>query len=280
MENRMKISIQRAAMATFGATCAVLAAWAAHAQQQPSQPAQGGSPQTVTTTVNEQQSANKAAAASQSRVNQLDDETQNMLNEYRAVLRETDSLRRYNEQLELQIKSQLDEMTSIQQQIQEIEHTNREIYPLMQRMIETLDQFVKLDVPFLLEERTKRVATLKETLVRADVTTAEKFRRLLEAYTIEMEYGRTSDATEGKLGEGEDARTVNFLRVGRTSLMYQTLDGDETGYWDVDKKAWVEDNGYADAVEHGLKVARQQTAPDLIIAPVRAAEAAAPQETK
>jgi hypothetical protein len=274
MEKRMKISIQRTAMAILGAACALLAGWAAHAQQ--------SNPQTVTTTVGEQQQANKAAAASQTRINQLDDETQNMLNDYRVALRETESLRRYNEQLELQIKSQLEEMVQIQNDIEEIERTNREIYPLMQRMIETLDQFVKLDVPFLLDERTKRVATLKENLSRADVTTAEKFRRVLEAYTIEMEYGRTTDATEGKLAgkEGEEPRTVNFLRVGRTALMYQTLDGEETGYWDVDKKAWVQDDGFADAVEHGLKVARQQTAPDLIIAPVRAPEAAAAQETK
>jgi TolA-binding protein len=270
MEKRMKNSIQRTAV-TVGAACTLLAAWAAYAQQ--------GNPQTVTQTVNEQSAANRAAAASQARVNQLDDETQNMLDDYRVALRETESFRRYNAQMEEHIKSQQEEMTRIQNDIEEIERTNREIYPLMQRMIETLDQFVKLDVPFLLEERTKRVATMKETLNRADVTTAEKFRRLLEAYTIEMEYGRTTDATEGKLGEGEAARTVTFLRVGRTSLTYQTLDGDETGYWDIDQKAWVQDNGYSDAVAKGIKVARQSIAPDLFTVPVRAAEAAA-QETK
>ena len=267
----MKNSIQRAAMGTVGVACALLAAMAVHAQ---------GNPGAVTSTVNEQQQANKAAANSQSRINQLDDDTQNMLNDYRATLRETESLRRYNEQLEIQIKSQEQEMVSIQQQIEDIERTNREIYPLMQRMIETLDQFVKLDLPFLLEERTKRVATLKETMARADVSTAEKYRRLLEAYSIEMEFGRSSEVYEGKLGEGEDARTVSFLRIGRSALMYQTLDGDETGYWDADKKAWVEDNDYADDVEEGLKVTRKQKAPDLNIAPVRAPEKAAAQETK
>ena len=260
----MKITIQRAAVTTCAALAA-LAGWAAYAQ---------GNPQTVTTTVNEQQAANKAAAASQTRVNQLDDETQAMLNEYRVTLRETESLRRYNEQLEIQIKSQEAEVVSINQQIQDIDRTNREIYPLMQRMIETLEQFVKLDVPFLAEERAKRVATLKETVNRADVSTAEKYRRLLEAYTIEMEYGRTSDAYEDKLGEGDAARTVNVLRIGRTALMYQTLDGDETGYWDADQKTWVEDSDYAKHVKEGLKVARKQVAPDLLIVPVRAPEAA------
>lgn len=254
------------------AVTAVLLGWALEA------PAQNNTA-TVQTTVNEQMGANRAAAASQTRVNQLDDETQTMLNEYRATLRETESLRRYNEQLELQIQSQQDEVASIQQQILDIERTNREIYPLMQRMIETIEQFVALDVPFLLQERTTRVGTLKEIMNRADVSTAEKYRRILEAYTIEMEYGRTLEAYEGKLGEGEEARTVNFLRIGRVALLYQTLDADETGYWDADQKAWVEDNGYEKAVEDGLKVARKQTAPDLLIAPVRAPEAVA-KETK
>jgi len=268
----MNKSIQRAAMGTVGVACALLSAWAF---------AQAGTAPAVNTTVKEQEAANKAAAASQTRINQLDDETQTMLNDYRVTLRETESLRRYNEQLELQIKSQEEEVVSIQKQIEEIERTNREIYPLMQRMVETIDKFVALDVPFLLEERTKRVATLKETLARADVSTAEKYRRILEAYTIEMEYGRTSDAYEGKLGEGDAARTVNFLRIGRTALMYQTLDGNETGYWDIDKKAWVEDDDYEEDIKFGLKVARKQKAPDLLIAPVHAPEVAqAQKETK
>lgn len=233
---------------------------------------------TVNAAVNEQTGANKAAAASQAKINSLDDETQRMLGDYRATLRETDSLRRYNEQLEKQITDQQREMQSITDQISEIEHTNREIYPLMQRMIETMDKFVALDVPFLKAERMKRVAGLKEMMNRADVTTAEKFRRLLEAYTIEMEYGRTLEGYEDKLGEGDAARTVNFLRIGRVALMYQTLDADETGYWDTDKKDWVKDNGYKDEVREGLKIARKQKAPDLLIAPIHAPAAA--QETK
>lgn len=263
----MTMTLRRAALLSMAVVAMTAAVSAVQAQTS-----------SVTPSVNEQMGANKAAAASQQRINGMDDDTQRMLGDYRATLRETESLRRYNEQLELQIKDQENEMQSIQDQISEIEHTNREIYPLMQRMIETMDKFVQLDVPFLKAERTKRVATLKEIMNRADVSTAEKFRRILEAYTVEMEYGRTLEAYEDKLGEGDTARTVNFLRVGRVALMYQTLDADETGYWDTDKKDWVKDNGYKDEVRDGLKIARKQKAPDLIIAPVHAPVAA--QETK
>ncbi len=259
----MKTPMQGAALVVAMVAAVTGAWWSVTAQ---------ATPQTVNATVAEQVSTDKAGAASQSRVNKLDDETQRLLNEFRATVRETESLRRYNEQLELQIKSQLEEVVSIQQQIAEIERTNREIYPLMQKMIETLEQFVALDLPFLPQERSARIATLKEIMARADVSTAEKYRRILEAYSVEMEYGRTLEAYQGKLGEGEDAKTVDFLRVGRVALLYQTLDGDETGYWDNTKKAWEEDDSYDDAVTHGLKVARKQVAPDLLTVPVAAAK--------
>jgi hypothetical protein len=232
--------------------------------------------------IQEQTKIEAAAEASQKRINQLDDDTQKMLQEFRLVSSEAASLKRYNQQLLAQISSQEEELTSIQNQIVEIERTNREIYPLMERMVSTLDQFVQLDIPFLIEERTKRVTGLKELMARADVSTSEKFRRILEAYQIEMEYGRTLSTYEGKLGEGADAKTVQFLQLGRIALLYQTLDSDTTGYWDATGKKFVEDNDYASSIKRGLKVAKKQTAPDLIIAPVQAptAAAAAAGETK
>jgi hypothetical protein len=140
----------------------------------------------------------------------------------------------------------------------------------MQQMVETLDQFVKLDVPFLLEERSARVQNLKDMMGRADVTISEKYRRILEAYQIELEYGRTLDAYEGRLGTGADAPTVEFVRLGRVSLMYRTLDGAKVGYWDADQKKWVEDASYREDIQQALRVARGQGAKELLTVPVPA----------
>jgi hypothetical protein len=106
---------------------------------------------------------------------------------------------------------------------------------------------------------------------RADVAISEKYRRILEAYQIELEYGRTLEAYEGSLGE----RTVTFVRLGRISLMYQTQDGQETGYWDAQKKNWVVDNSYGERVRAAIAVARKEGAPDLLQVPVPA-----PQEVR
>jgi hypothetical protein len=217
-----------------------------------------------------QAQVNKAAADSQNSINQLRERTQDAAGRYAQAIADAESLERYNNQLNEQVQSQEMEMASIERQLLDIETTTREVQPLMQQMVDTLDQFVQLDVPFFLDERTTRVQSLKDMMARADVTISEKYRRILEAYQIELEYGRTLDSYEGRIGMGDEARTVQFVRLGRVSLMYRTLDGSETGYWDALQKKWVADSSYHDAVEEALRVAEGNGAPDLLVVPVPA----------
>jgi hypothetical protein len=246
----------------------------AGAQQPAPAPAPAQAPaatsQQVTQALQAQAQSDKEQAAGQKEVNGLREKTQDAAGRYAQAMADADSLERYNKQLDSQVKSQEAEMASIERQLTEIETTNREVQPLMQQMVDTLDQFVKLDVPFLLEERTARVQNLKDMMGRADVTISEKYRRILEAYQIELEYGRTLDAYEGRLGTGGDARTVEFVRLGRVSLMYRTLDGSEVGYWDAQKKNWVQDASYRDDIQQALRVARGQGAKELLTVPVPA----------
>jgi len=218
----------------------------------------------------EQGKTDQAAVVAQQKINQIADETQEMVAKYRQALTDAESFKRYSEQLQVQVNAQQDELGSIERQLAEIESTSRDVLPMMQRMVDTLEKFVALDVPFLPDERGKRVATLKEIMNRSDVPISEKYRRILEAYQIEMEYGRTLDAYPGKMGEGSDERTVEFVRVGRVTLIYQTLDGKETGYWDQDQRKWVRDDSYRSAVRAALAVTKKEGAPDLLTVPVPA----------
>jgi len=231
--------------------------------------------QTVGGAANAQVDVDKAAAASQDRINQTIDKTQDAASKYAQAIAEAESMEKYNKQLGSQVKEQEAEMSSIGQQLLDIETTNREVQPLMQKMVDTLEQFVALDVPFLLGERTNRVESLQALMTQADVSISEKYRRIIEAYQIELEYGRTLETYEGLLGEGADARTVDFVRLGRVSLMYQTLDKAETGYWNAEEKKWVVDNSYAHAVSEARRVAKKDGAPDLLTVPVPA-----PQEVR
>ena len=215
---------------------------------------------TVNAAVSEQTKTEAAAIASQKKIEQLDDEASKAVASYRQMITEAQSLKEYNAQIAEQVTSQEAQIAEMTQQISEIETTSREVLPLMNRMLETLESFIALDTPFLLEERTNRIAQLKAMMDRADVSTSEKYRRLVEAYQIEVEYGRTLEVYQGKVGE----KTVEFLRAGRVSLMYHSLDGKETGYWDSSKKDWVVDNSYIEPMKKALKVAKKQAAPDFI----------------
>ena len=207
-----------------------------------------------------------AQADSQKKVDTLAEQRNDLSDKYRGTLRESEGLKLYIQQLAAQLKSQEEEMEAIRGETREIERTSIEILPLMTNMLASLEQFVELDIPFLLEDRKARIVKLKEMMPRADVTVSEKYRRIVEAYQLEMEYGRTIEAYRGE----REGKTVDFLRVGRVGLMYQAPDGKETGYWDAQKKAWVQDDHYADGVREGLKVAKKQTSPDLLVVPVLA----------
>jgi hypothetical protein len=224
--------------------------------------------------VSQRVKANETGAQVQQRIDKISDETDKMVIEYRGLLKQIAAIRVYNRQIADLIASQEAEQISLQAQIDDVELVGRQITPLMLEMIGALETFVELDVPFLPEERTVRVAGLRELMTRSDVTDAERFRRILEAYQIENEYGRTIEAYAGELELGGKTRTVDFLRVGRVVFIYQTRDRSEAGFWDQDARAWQPLSGeYRSAVRHGLQMARKQAAPDLLRLPVPAAKA-------
>jgi hypothetical protein len=140
-------------------------------------------------------------------------------------------------------------------------------------MIDGLDQSVQLDVPFLMAERTKRIADLKAIMERSDVTVAEKFRKVMEAYQIENDYGTSSEYYEESLTIDGTTRSYNMLRIGRIGLYYQSDDTKITGRWNNETRAWEPYNSARNEVRKGLRMARQLIAPELIVIPVPSAEA-------
>jgi hypothetical protein len=203
---------------------------------------------------------------------QAEQAAQDPAERYARAVTDVASLERFNQLQEEQVRSQDEEVASIQRQLVEIDTTNREVLPLMQRMVDTLARFVELDLPFRLEERTARVDNLQRVMERADVSIAEKYRLIMDAYQSELDYGRTIEAYEGK---GPDGRTVEFARLGRVTLLYRTLDGSEAGYWDAQNKEWVRDVSYLDAVDEAIRRGREDGPPELLTVPVPA-----PQEVR
>jgi len=213
------------------------------------------------------------AQASQNVIDGIVGETRDTVEEYRAVMKEVDGLIVYNTLLDRQIADQEQELSNLATSIDSVTEIERQILPLLTRMIDGLDRFVALDVPFLAEERRERVVGLRDLLGRADVTAAEKFRVVMEAWQIENDYGRTIFAYTGELEIGGTNREVDFLQVGRVSLVYQTPDGMNSGVWDQNNRQWIVlGNEYRNSIRQGLRLARNQISPDLLLLPIAAPE--------
>lgn len=218
----------------------------------------------------------KLAQASQERIDKIVEQTQGVHSQWQAVVKEIDGLEVYNTLLERQIANQQSEMADIANSIDQVTVIERQIMPLMLRMIDVLDEFVSLDVPFLTEERTERVARLREIIERSDVTVAEKFRRVMESYQIENDYGRTIEAYTNVLEVAGANREVDVLRVGRVGLFYQSVDGQYSGVWDQGARQWIslDDNASRNQIRQGLRIANKQVAPELMLLPIDAPESA------
>ncbi|QIZ77192.1 DUF3450 domain-containing protein [Ferrimonas lipolytica] len=215
------------------------------------------------------------AAKSQQKVNKLYDQAQDMLFEYRLVVDETETLKHYNDYVSTLVSDQQDRIDSLQSQIDGIERTKQGVVPLMSRMIESLDQFVALDIPFQIEERTARVERLKEVMGDSDVSTSEKYRLVLDAYQIENEYGNKMNAYEGTLSLDGKEKVVDFFHLGRVVFMAQSVDQKQAWVWDNEDRSWTampEDS--MRNVTSAIKMARRQAAPDLFRVPVKTAESA------
>ena len=228
------------------------------------------------------------AQKSQQPIATIDKAIRSTERDYRALVKEVEGLNVYIAQLDRQLDAQAKEQANIEKSMEQASLVERQITPLMLRMIDSINQFVAADVPFLHDERMKRVTRLNDLMGRSDVTAAEKYRKVMEAYQAEIDYGRTIESYRGELAGAtsqEKPREVDFLRIGRIALMYQSLDGQELGVWNTASNTWQPlDPEYKSKVMAGIRIAREQSAPDLIkvpvAAPVSMSLASAQQETK
>ena len=213
------------------------------------------------------------AQAAQDQIDGIVDETRSVAEEYRAVMKEVDGLLVYNTLLDRQIEDQEEELRNLRVSIDQVQFIERQVLPLLTRMIDGLEQFVALDVPFLIDERNQRVENLTVLLERADVTAAEKFRVVMEAWQIENDYARTIYTYTDELEIDGTPREVDVLQVGRVALVYQTADGAESGAWNQRTRSWESvGDEYRNPIRQGIRLARNQIAPDLLLLPLAAPE--------
>ncbi|MGB5211777.1 MAG: DUF3450 domain-containing protein [Gammaproteobacteria bacterium] len=236
--------------------------------------AANASERVVTSSLAEQKASDSASQKSQQRIAQLADQTSELIGDYRLALQKLDRVKIYNRHLQTLVNSQEEEKANINRQLEDFQVVQTEIVPLMEIMIANLEEFIAMDLPFNLEERNDRIAALREMMDDSEITISEKYRKIMEAYQIETNFGRDMEARNGALDLGGESREVQFLRLGRLLLAYQTASKEDTGFFNPNTRQWEAlPAEYRSAITEGLRIARKQAPPNLLMLPVTAPEA-------
>ncbi len=214
------------------------------------------------------------AQASQERINTVVEGTRSLADQYRSVNKEIDGLKVYNRLMTAQTNGQQATLDDISLSMDQVDVINRQIFPLMERMIDGIEQSIALDIPFLMGERRDRVDKLTDIMQRSDVSVAEKFRKVMEAYQIENDYGSSSETYRQSLEIEGTVRDYNMLRIGRIGLYFQSDDSRITGAWDAEAGSYVIlGNEHRNEIKKGIRMAKDLIAPELLLLPVPAATA-------
>lgn len=231
--------------------------------------------QTVNSVIEQVSSNVNELRSVQRQIDGVAEQTDKLEQDYKVVLKQVEGLKVYNAQQDLQIADQNRTLESLERSIAGAATMERDILPLMINMIDGLEQFVGLDLPFSVEERQERVVKLRDNLGRSNLSTAEMFRQVLEAYKIELDYGNNIESytqTETINGAEQD---VNILRVGRVALMYQTKDQSSSAAWNNESKSWEAlDASWNSEISQGIKIAKKQAPIEIMTVPVPAPQEA------
>ena len=211
------------------------------------------------------------SAKSQSLIDSTERQTDKIVNEWKAVSKQVEGLKLYNAQKRIQIQAQLDLMDQLDEQLVQVVVMQRQIPPLAQKMLDSLESFISLDTPFRIEERQNRIDLVRSSLAKPKVTASEQVRQVLEAYNIEAEYGRKIDTYESTLNDGT---VVNILVIGRIGMFYQTKDEQSSGRWNNETGQWDELPGsYRKPIRDGIRMAKKLAPTDMLMMPIVKGEA-------
>ena len=227
----------------------------------------------VDNTINLSVESSNLSVDAQEKIEELDEISKKLYFDYKDTLNEYKALKSYDDQLSKIIDAQFAEIANINNQIDSLDDINIDILPLLKTMTDTLRKVINIDIPFLKEPRIDRVNNLDELLLRADITTAEKFRKVFEAYQIEANFGKTIENYPGYIILNGSEVAVDFFRLGRLGLYYRTPNGKETGFWNLNTNDWShEGSSLDDDIKVALDISNRQSPPNFITLPLKPVE--------
>ncbi|WP_462324181.1 DUF3450 domain-containing protein [Desulfoplanes sp.] len=162
------------------------------------------------------------------------------------------------------------ELAGLEARKKEMEQINMRLEPYLDKTVDTLKGFVAADLPFLTEERARRIAFLEESLGDYHLSLSEKLRRVLEALHVEADYGRTLEAVDGAISLNGKTIQGRIFRLGRTGLFFQSIDKHVIARFDATAGAWTPlDADYERELDQALQIVDRKRAAQLLVLPVQ-----------
>ena len=183
--------------------------------------------------------ATRQAEQTQIRINQLDDERSDMVGEFRTLLQRKTSAELYARQQAVAVESQERELASLEDQLGRIDEITSQTVPMLEQLIDDLEEFIEADLPFRIEERRERIQNLRDLLTDPRVSVVERYRQIIGTYTREMEYGRKNDTWTQEIDIDGKPVQVQMVLFGRVALVYMDPTKKYAARYDRETKSWV-----------------------------------------
>lgn len=214
--------------------------------------------------------AQRAARESQQRIDKLDAETLVLRDKRRAAEWHALQLAAYAEQLEQEALAAEQQRAGLQAELARVAATGTDLLPLAQKMLAELEAHLARDLPFLQEVRQRRIAEARALLADPQRGQAEKFRRVLEAWRSEADYGYTIGAEDATTDCSGQPGSATLVRIGRVGLYCIAADARAGARWDAAARRWapLEDDDDVAEVARAAAMAREKEPAGLLVLPV------------
>jgi len=145
--------------------------------------------------------------------------------------------------------------------------------PYMEEVVARLEETVAKDLPFLTDERQRRIKFLKDSLIDHQLQLSQKLRRVFEGLQVEAQYGKDMASTDTTLNISGSDTQVSLLRLGRVAMYYLSLDNTLVGRWNDETQGWEAlDERFVRPVRRVLDMAERKRSVQLIELPLPASE--------
>lgn len=207
-------------------------------------------------------------AQTQAQIDDIADRTDDLEREYLAILQQVEDQRVFVEQQRVFLQSQENELTELNRQLERVDTIERELTPMLLEMFVALEDFINSDIPFQTDMRMARLADIEGLLGDSQVSAAEKYRRLLNAYEIEASYGRSLRSYSEEVMRGDTPTEASILQIGRVAIIRRFGDG-TMEMRTKDNPDWRPVPGaFATEVQRAFRIANEVTTPEVFTAPL------------